>query len=841
MKIRITKQAGVNLTELVNKVCSALCKQFMMANGYDSVYYWPDEVYDDFVITRSRVDGKTYKIGYTVTDNGVDFAEPVEVEETYVEVSSQTASDQNGDEAHSISISPLVIRQALADSGAAVTGEKWRVQIIQFGMSLTRDIWQREIFAQSLSMWEGIPCYADHISESGMIDRPERSIREKVGWWSEFEVTDQGVDATLTLLPSAAWLAKDLLFCYQNNKPDFLGFSIFVRSLAKQVKGPDNQPATLHTKIIQPISTDCVTQAAANGRIKYALASARGREIPQGDETMNKAFLAMLFRDNKQRFELVRQSLAAANAQGINAQMSEDQLAEAICASEDLTKQCALLLNAVSAFQSTAPYPSSVPAQGNDPNAQTTAQAQTTTQAAPTNPRARQLEDMLIQQAWAVSGVPEAIRQARIAKLGANATLEDHQSAIEIAQEICGVYSQSGQVHNPATVTAESLDKRMIGLAKAFGLTMEDFNGIDGLVDRAVRQSGNKPFKAESDLWNSIPAVVSIRDFYVEMTGDVSLTGQAANGRGRITKQAVWLTTDFTEALSNVVNKRLIRDYRMEMYPIDMIATIKPARDFKTQRAILVGYFSDLPSVAQNAGYVSPSALTDTEELYAITKRGRLVELTLEDIANDDLGMFARMVGRLGRAAKRTLAKYVFNDLVMSNPTMNADGLAVFHASHNNLITDALGSTGLKNGVTKLLTQTEPGSNEVMSVDITRLQLYIHPTQALDAQQLTDFNNSPGGETSGLAQVLRRMNIKPHPINVFTDVNDWLLTASNQDIDMVELAFFNGNEEPEFFVQNNPEEGVSFSNDVVMRHKIRHIYGGVVPDHRGMVKSSVVG
>jgi hypothetical protein len=268
---------------------------------------------------------------------------------------------------------------------------------------------------------------------------------------------------------------------------------------------------------------------------------------------------------------------------------------------------------------------------------------------------------------------------------------------------------------------------------------------------------------------------------------------------------------------------------------------VKPIKDFKQQEALLLGYFGNLPSVAQNTAYTNPAALTNTQEVYTAGKYGYIVALTLEDIANDDLGGFVRIVSRLGRAAKRTLANFVLVTNVMANPTMNADSLAVFHANHNNLINDALSSVGLRNAINLLLSQTEPGSGTKLAVTTDELTLWVPPGLLLDAQTLTDFNNAPGGEQQGLAQTIRRLGITPVSANVFTGANSWLLTASPKDLDMVEVGFFNGNQEPEFFVQADPTQGQSFSQDVVMQHKIRHIYGGVPVDYRGMVQSSVVG
>jgi hypothetical protein len=255
----------------------------------------------------------------------------------------------------------------------------------------------------------------------------------------------------------------------------------------------------------------------------------------------------------------------------------------------------------------------------------------------------------------------------------------------------------------------------------------------------------------------------------------------------------------------------------------------------------LLGYFGDLPAVAQDGQYVTAAALTDDKETYSISKLGETVDLSLEDIANDDLRGFALIVGRLGRAAHRTLAKFVWNTCLFANPTLNQDSKALFHTDHGNLITDALGTTGLKNGITKLLQQTEPGSNEKMTVSTTDLTLAIRPESYLDAITLTDFNQEPGGNADPLAREIRRLGIQPVSLPILTDSNDWVLAASPRDIDIVEVGFFNGNVEPEFFELSGQQSEKGFNNDVIVRHKIRHIYGGVPVDFRGVVKSVVVG
>jgi hypothetical protein len=815
--------------DLIDQVKTALYQQFQTVDSQSR--YWLEDMTADYVIVGCYEDGELYKMSYMIEGNKVTFGTPVMVEEQYVEVS--TPAPELGDmvvAAQSQHRFGVVLRQSIDPEGW-----RWRVQVCRFGMSKTRDIWERQQFQQSLPLWEGIGCYADHPTLSEMRDLPERSIKNLAGWWSDFEVAQGAMDATLTIKPSADWMRQDIMAAHKAGKNDLYEFSILVQTKARQVNGPDGQPARTH-EIIKPISIDAVTDAAADGHIKYALASTRANSS-EGEKQMNKSFLVLLFKRDKVYFEAVRQSLVALNAKGVAIVQTEDQLADAIVASEVVGQQATVVMQTIDAVRTPG------------------APAGTTTQqsAQPGTPGRMtmdqlpgELVDGLIRQAYSDSGLPEGVQQKIKTRLGAAATITQVQSAIADAKELMGVVEQS-EVHNPGRIVADSADKMSIGLAKAFGLSFEDFNGVDGYYDDYVRQSGSKPYEAEKDMWNSVSPVISLREFYIGVTGDRNMRGGIYSGTRNlvhqtgVVRQATWLTSDFSTLLGNVVNKRLLRDYRGLAYPLERIMYTKPAKDFKPQEAILLGYFGNLPSVAQNGAYTVAGVLTNTEETYSIAKLGELVQLTLEDIANDDLGGFVRIVSRLGRAAKRTLANFVLNTCVMANPTMNADGLAVFHVNHANLINDALGTNGLRNAINALLSQTEPGSGQKLAVTTDDLTLWCPPGLYLDAQTITDFNNSPGGEQQGMAQTVRRLGITPVSTNVFTDSNDWLLTASPADLDMVEVGFYNGNEEPEFFVQADPTQGDSFAQDVVMKHKIRHIYGGTPVDYRGMVQSSVLG
>jgi len=56
----------------------------------------------------------------------------------------------------------------------------------------------------------------------------------------------------------------------------------------------------------------------------------------------------------------------------------------------------------------------------------------------------------------------------------------------------------------------------------------------------------------------------------------------------------------------------------------------------------------------------------------------------------------------------------------------------------------------------------------------------------------------------------------------------------------VVMGFLGGRQEPEFFTQDQPQNGSVFTADKIS-YKIRHVYGGVVADHRSFYRQVVGG
>ncbi len=71
-----------------------------------------------------------------------------------------------------------------------------------------------------------------------------------------------------------------------------------------------------------------------------------------------------------------------------------------------------------------------------------------------------------------------------------------------------------------------------------------------------------------------------------------------------------------------------------------------------------------------------------------------------------------------------------------------------------------------------------------------------------------------------------------------TDATDWMLFANPREGEIIEIAYLNGQQEPEMFVADNPAAGQMFVADKI-QYKIRHEYEAEIVDYRGVYKAVV--
>jgi phage major head subunit gpT-like protein len=248
-----------------------------------------------------------------------------------------------------------------------------------------------------------------------------------------------------------------------------------------------------------------------------------------------------------------------------------------------------------------------------------------------------------------------------------------------------------------------------------------------------------------------------------------------------------------------------------------------------------IGGYGTLPIVTQGSGYNTLTSPTDEEQTYAVAKRGGTEDLTLETIANDDVGAVRRIPVKLARAAAQTLYRFVF-DFLKDNPTLAYDGTALFHTNHANTGTTALSDFQLKTAIQLMRNQAAYGDTAEVLGGANSPRWLVVPNELEDLSvRLTASATYVGatneaGTTPNMIR-LRYPQLEPLVIDYWTDPDNWYLVADPAKQPTIEIGFLNGQEEPELFIQDAPLLGSVFTADKIT-YKIRHIYGGNVLDHR---------
>lgn len=337
-----------------------------------------------------------------------------------------------------------------------------------------------------------------------------------------------------------------------------------------------------------------------------------------------------------------------------------------------------------------------------------------------------------------------------------------------------------------------------------------------------------------------VPRFRSFREAYVAITGDSSLSGQLreAHNLSRFTESLT--SSSWAEILGESITRRMLAEYNTPgLSDWRKIASdVTSVRDFRTNRRMRVGGYGTLPAVSEAASYQSLTSPGDEEATFTIAKKGGLEDLTLEMIANDDIGAIRRIPQKLGRAAARTLYKTIF-DLVVDNSATSYDSVALFHASHSNLGSAALSANSLLSAKIAMSEQAAYGD----SVDILGLtaRWLLVPLELEDSAYRLSVSPTLVGATNNAGtepNIHSAYGLEVVVVPYWTDANDWAIVCEPADCPTIEVGFFNGNEEPELFVQDQPTAGSMFTQDKIT-YKIRHIYGVCVLDHRGMYKSVV--
>ncbi|EAT16070.1 hypothetical protein [Desulfuromonas acetoxidans] len=750
---------------------------------------WVMDLYPDAVIyTLPGTDGvdRYFRQPFTIGDTGLEFGRAVEVQKEFVPL---RAAGQ--------------LLAACEDVSEEDAGYAWRVQVVEYGPGADGRInWPRGPLVAALNLYDGAKVFALQDSQHQASNKPfGKSPRELVGWLKNPVDTGTGIDADLCILKSAKWLRDGLVDSHERGAPKLFGLSHDIGASARTVMVAGRKMK--EPVKISRVEVDVVYDPTNNGYFKHMVAACERDQQQQGDNTMLKQLLAAI----KKKWPELHTKLTAGLEDGtISEESAIEQLSAAIGAVEE------------------------TPESGKG--------SETTK-----DPEMDDLKAAIAKDSAELKKELDEVKQMRAAMI-----LDTGLAASklpEIVQDKLRRQFADGDVNAESLQAAIKEEKKVIDSLTGNGRTAGDGNGNV----RMGRESSER-LQAACDMLfgvtvaddlRDVPAFTSLRAAYTEMTGDTEVRGVLDPTQVQ-RMQAAYGSATFSYVLGNTLYRRLVQDYKERSdFGVSLLVggNIRNAKDFRTMESVRIGYYGDLPDVnPETADYADLGQVSDEEISYALNQKGGYIDITRRMIINDDMRTVQKIINRLPRAARRTLAKRCWGKLV-DNATYKGDSVALFHADHGNLGAAALTTTALEAGKLAFAQQTEPDSDERLDL---KPRILVHPSELwATAKKINGTEGEPGTANFGNAFVgyfgANNENLFECPF--MTDANDWMLLGDVNDCEILELAFLNGQQEPEMFVADNPTVGQMFVADK-MQYKIRHEYETEIVDFRNVYKSVVV-
>lgn len=287
--------------------------------------------------------------------------------------------------------------------------------------------------------------------------------------------------------------------------------------------------------------------------------------------------------------------------------------------------------------------------------------------------------------------------------------------------------------------------------------------------------------------------------------------------------------SDFPLLLSGVANKSIMRGWELQPETFTEWTASGSLSDFKVSQRVDLNLFPSLSEVPDGAEYTY-GTIGEHGETVQLATYGKLFSITRKAIINDDLDAFGRIPQRMGRAAKRTIGNLVYA-ILTGNPVL-ADGVALFDAAHNNILTAAaLNTWSLDKARVAMQTQKDPDGFTTLNIR----PAYLLVPAALEGVAKTVITSQ--NEVPTTSRTATTPNIAAGMAVVISDARldansaiTWYVVASPNATDTIEVDYLDGQSRPYLEQQQGWEvDGVAF--------KVRIDAGVKALDFRGMVQN----
>jgi hypothetical protein len=308
-----------------------------------------------------------------------------------------------------------------------------------------------------------------------------------------------------------------------------------------------------------------------------------------------------------------------------------------------------------------------------------------------------------------------------------------------------------------------------------------------------------------------------------------SLDMAGINARGmdksEIAVRALHSTSDFPLLMASIQRVTLKAAYGEEQQTWRPLAEQRNLPDFREMKEIEVGG-QMIPEEIKEGGEYKTGTLQEQQGAWSLTEYGKKLVIGRRLIINDNLGYITRAVQVLARGVA-TLEANLMWGLITGNAKCMSDGVALFHASHNNTGTGVIGETSISEARQKMRNQKDfTGKNPLYVVP----QYILLPTTletAFDKFNTTIVPNQTSSVNifSGYLQKIVEPRLDASSTAQFYIVGNY------PGVDKLVYGYLEGEAGPtiESEIKRDPDGITTY---------LRHDFGCMVSQHQGFYRSS---
>ncbi len=769
---------AMSFEDISNAVASAIRARIAAQEGGKYSWAYVVDLTDTDVVYACGGDD-LMQCAYAIDDAGkVTLGDPSSVVRTY----APTAKSVEDAASEAVTESPdRIAGRVMEAKGKDASGARiFRVRLIAYGDSKNGRRYPESVMTSAVPIYEGARAYDHHRTEAEL---RSSTIAGLIGTYRSVEAEGDGLYADLYLLPSATHAAEALdasLEAQEAGLDPLVGVSHDVMAKYKPIiaGGRRMQEATA---IVKVNSADLVADPAAGGKATRMVAGGTDPgTLPENEED---------------DVPPTKDDILGALAEATDEELAGVGLARAVEAEQDVE------------------------------------QVIEATEIA--TPKTSWMAKAMIRQKVEDAGLPVAVVESLTTELPERITEADVDNRIATIKHMSAVFERAGLAPTVGRVqvTQESQDKKTKALDAFFaGDFQEGYTSF-----RAAWQdfTGHQPRAWDAD----VNKVILRESQGVYDSGDRMHTRE-----GELRLRESMTASSWNLVLGDSITRRMVAEYSRPSLAAwrQVVSSIVPLADFRTQRIDRVGGYGTLPTVNEGAPYQPLASPTNEESTYAPDTRGGTEDITRRMILNDDVRAISNIPKKLGLAAAQTLFRFVF-DFFTTNAATSYDSTALFHTNHGNTSTSALSQSALT--AVRVAMRQQAGYGDTKDIlSIVPVQLVVPSALEELAWQLATSavampSGAPTGAASDIPNIHSRMR-EPIVIDYYTDANDWFAVADMSMVPGIEIGFIGGRQDPELFTQADPNVGSMFDSDK-LTYKIRHEYGGTATDHRGYYRNTL--